>query len=178
MFEEAERQLKRAIEGIFGTKLPMTIGIPDADWKKQYGYPMGAVMIDNVKIVDWIEDGCPESEKTEGDKVTLDFAQAEAEMIFSFHLASPKKVELDQLTLQFLAGISKMFYIGQEQEYRVGQISFRDVLPGPEEERVFERIFSIPLSGTICERVITERGTVEYEGEVSVSPKVLDQGGS
>ena len=173
MFESAERQLKRIIENILG--IPMTIGVPDANWKKQYGYPMGCVMIGTVKILDWIEDGCPETEKEEGDKVVLDYATAEAEMFFDFHLATQKKTELDQLTLRFLAGINKTPYIGEDNEYQVGQISFRDVLPEPEGERIFERIFTIPLSGTITEQIITERGEVEFTGNVSEFPEVLNE---
>lgn len=173
MFESAERQLKRTIDSILD--IPTTIGIPDAKWKKKYGYPLGCVLLGNVTILDWIEDGCPETETEDGDKVILDYATAEAEMIFDFHLATRKKVILDRLTLKFLAGISKLPYIGEDQEYQVGKISFRDVLPEEEEERVFERIFSIPLSGTIVEQEITERGDVEFTGQVSTSPEVLNE---
>jgi len=173
MFEEAERQVLRAVDGIL--KIPITIGVPDANWKKQYGYPMGCVMLGSVKIVDWIEDGCPETEKDEGDDVVTDYAVAEAEMVFDFHLATRKKIILDQLTMKFLAGISKMPYIGRDNEYQVGAISFRDVLPEPEGERVFERIFSIPVSGTITETVVETKGNVEFIGNVSENEEVLNE---
>jgi hypothetical protein len=172
-FEDVERQLKRTIENILN--IPVSIGVPDAKWKKKYGYPMGAVMIDNGDIIDWIEDGSPESQTEQGDKIILEYAVAEADMILSFHLATKKRIMLHRLFIKFLKGMRKLPCIGENKEYQVGKISFKNVLPDPEGERVFEKIISIPLSGTLTETVITEKGTVEYQVEVSTSPDVLNQ---
>lgn len=173
VFEDVERQLKRTIVDILD--IPVSIGVPDAKWKKKYGYPMGAVMIDNGDITEWIEDGNPESTKEEGDKIILEYAIAEADMILSFHLATKKRIMLHRLYIKFLKGMRNLFCIGENEKYQVGKISFKNVLPDPEGERVFEKIISIPLSGTITETVITRKGTVEYQGNVSEFPEVLNQ---
>jgi len=173
VFEDVERQLKRTIEDILN--IPVSIGVPDAKWKKKYGFPMGAVMIDNGDIVDWIEDGNPESTREDGDKIILEYAVAEAAMILSFHLATKKRIILHRLFIKFLKGMRALPCIGENKEYRVGKISFKNVLPEPEGERVFEKIISIPLSGTLTETVITEKGTVEYQGNVSEFLEVLEQ---
>ncbi|MGB3341324.1 MAG: hypothetical protein WBB37_07580 [bacterium] len=174
VFENVERQLKRTIESILD--IPVSIGIPDAKWVKQYGYPMGAVMIGSGDIIDWIEDGNPETETTDGDKIIQEFAIAEAELVLSFHLAATKRVIINRLAFKFLKAMRDTSHIGEKEQYQLGKISFRDVLPDPEGERVFERIFSIPLSGTLTEKVVTGKGEVEYIGNVSASPDVLDQG--
>jgi len=175
MFEEAERQIQLLIENILRErKVPVRIGVPDANWIKQYGYPLAAVMINNVRILDWIEDGCPESQKEEGDKVIVENAIAEAQMIFALHLACTKKTDLDKLTIVLLSGIYQTKYFGAGDEFHIaGEISFRDELPAPEAERVFERIFSINVSGTLTDITVTEKGEVEYVGEVSTEPEVL-----
>uniref|UniRef100_A0A7C6A7R7 Uncharacterized protein n=1 Tax=candidate division WOR-3 bacterium TaxID=2052148 RepID=A0A7C6A7R7_UNCW3 len=165
MFEVAERLLMRKIENIL--KIPMIIGVPDPNWVKAKGYPCGAVMLNNVKILDWIEDGSPDSFQAEGDKVIENYVLAEAEMTFAFHLFSEKKVQLDQLTLKLLYELSRIAILGDG--YSLGSISFRDELPEPEGPRIFERIFAIPLIGDILETVITQKGTIEFIGEVSTS---------
>lgn len=174
VFEDVEQQLKRTIESILD--IPMTIGVPDAKWKKQYGYPFGCVMIDSCKITELIDDGNPESQIEEGDKVILECEICEADMILAFHLATRKKIIADRLAFKFIKGMRTRLYIGEDNKYEIGEISFKSVLPGPEGERVFEKIFSIPLSGTLTEKVVTEKGGVEYIGEVSTSPEVLNQG--
>ena len=174
VFENIERQCQRKFADILN--IPVSIGVPDAKWKKQYGYPMGAVMIDNGDITDWIEDGNPESERVEGDKVIQEFAIAEADLVLSFHLATNKRIMLHRLAFKFLKAIRETPYIGEEDKYKVDKISFKNVPPDPEGERVFEKIFSISISGTLTETVITEKGEVEYIGEVSTSPEVLNQG--
>jgi hypothetical protein len=178
MFEAAERQLKRLIESLFQKPIvPTTIGMPDADWKKKYGYPLGAVMIGSVKIEDWIEDGCPESVTPDGDKLIVETAVCEAQMTFNFHLATGSKVQLEQLTIIFLSQIMKIKYFGEDEEFHfTANPSFRDVLPDPEGERIFERIFTLEVSGTMTDKLITGPGTVEYQGEVSTSIEVLNQG--
>ncbi len=109
MFEAAERQLKRVIESVFQNPIvPVTIGVPDAEWKKKYGYPHGAVMIGSAKIEDWIEDGCPETVKSDGEKLIVETAICEAQMIFNFHLVSASKVQLERLTITFLSQIMKI----------------------------------------------------------------------
>lgn len=173
VFEDVERQLKRTIEDILN--IPVSIGVPDAKWKKKYGYPRGAVMIDNGDIVDWIEDGSPESKREDGDKIILEYAVAEADMILSFHLVTKKRIMLHRLYIKFLKGMRSLSCIGENEKYQVGKISFKNVPPDPEGERVFEKIISIPLSGTLTETVITEKGTVEYQGDVSEFPEVLNQ---
>lgn len=172
VFENIERQCQRKFADIL--KIPVSIGVPDAKWKKQYGYPMGAVMIDNGDIVDWIEDGNPESEKEEGDKIIQEFAIAEAELVLSFHLATKKRIVLHRLTYKFLKAIRDVPYIDEDDQYKVEKISFKNVLPDPEGERVFEKIFSISISGTLTETVVTKKGEVEFIGEVSTSPDVLN----
>jgi hypothetical protein len=173
VFENIERQCQRKIADILN--IPVSIGVPDAKWKKQYGYPLGAVMIDNGDIIEWIEDGNPESERVEGDKIIQEFAIAEAYLILSFHLATKKRIMLHRLSFKFLKAIREAPYIGEEDKYKVDKISFKNVLPDPEGERIFEKIFSISISGTLTETVITEKGSIEYIGEVSTSPDVLDQ---
>lgn len=177
MFEEAEFQIQQLIENILRErKVPVRIGVPDSDWIKQYGYPLAAVMINNVRIVDWIEDGCPESQKEDGSKVIVENAIAEAQMVFALHLACAKKSELDKLTIVLLSGIYQTRYFGTNDEYHFGnEIGFRDELPGPEAERIFERIFTLPVSGTLTNVTITEKGEVEYVGEVSTDAEVLNQ---
>lgn len=174
VFENVERQLKRTIESILN--IPVSIGVPDARWKKQYGYPFGCVMIDSCKITDFIDDGSPESQIEEGDKVILECEICEADMILVFHLATRSKVIADRLAFKFIKGMRSRLYIGKDDKYEIGEISFKSILPDPEGERVFEKIFSIPLSGTLTEKVVTEKGGVEYIGEVSTSPEVLSQG--
>jgi len=172
MFEAAERSLMREIGNIL--KIPMIIGVPDPNWVKSKGYPQGAVMLSSVKILDWIEDGLPEDSYEEGDKVIENYALAEAEMIFAFHLFSDKKIVLDQLTLKLLYEFSKKNLISSpsmgedkgEGEYSIGPLSFRDELPEPEAPRIFERIFAIPLTGDILETVIVEKGSAEFILEV------------
>lgn len=178
MFEEAERELKRVIESVFQDPIvPITIGVPDAEWKKKYGYPHGAVMIGSAKIEDWIEDGCPETVKTDGDKTIVETAICEAQMIFNFHLATKTKVQLERLAITFISKIMKIKYFGHDEEFHfTANPAFRDVLPDPEGERIFERIFSLEVSGTMTEKLITGPGAVEYQGEVSTDAAVLEQG--
>jgi hypothetical protein len=170
MFETAERLLMQEIENIL--KIPMTIGVPDPNWVKSKGYPQGAVMLSSVRILDWIEDGLPEDSYEEGDKVIENYALAEAEMIFAFHLFSEKKILLDQLTLKLLYEFSKKSAIDNQQstvasgQWSIGPLSFRDELPEPEGPRTFERIFAIPLTGDILETIIVEKGSVEFILEV------------
>jgi len=178
MFIVAGIELKRVIEGIFQNPIvPVTIGVPDANWRKKYGYPRGAVLLGSVKIEDWIEDGCPETVKTDGDKLIVETATCEAQMIFSFHLVSTIEVQLEQLTMTFLSQIMKIKYFGKDEEFHfTANPSFRDVLPGPEDERIFERIFTLEVSGTMTDKLVTGPGTVEYQGEVSTNVAVLNQG--
>jgi len=175
IFEEAERQLKRVVEKILqGYKVPVTIGVPDAAWKKQYGYPMAAVMFGSADIVDWIEDGCPETTTEEGGKIIVENAEAEAQMVFAVHLAARIKTQLAKLTVILLAGISRTRFFGDDEEFHfTPPIRIRDELPGSEDERVFERIFSLGVSGTLTDITVTEKGEVEYVGEVSTEPEVL-----
>jgi len=110
VFENVERQLKRTIESILN--IPVSIGVPDARWKKQYGYPFGCVMIDSCKITDFIDDGSPESQTEEGDKVILECEICEADMILAFHLATRKKTIADRLAFKFIKGIRKNISMG------------------------------------------------------------------
>jgi len=178
MFEAAERQLKRVVESVFQSPIvPITIGVPDAEWKKKFGYPHGAVMIGSAKIEDWIEDGCPETVTTDGDKLIVETAVCEAQMIFNFHLVSTSKVQLEQLAIRFISQIMKIKYFGEDEEFHfTANPAFHDVLPDPAGERVFERIFSLEVSGTMTDKLVTGPGTVEYQGEVSTSATVLNQG--
>jgi hypothetical protein len=192
MFEAAERLLKRRIEQILG--ISVIIGLPDPDWIKKNNYPCGAVMLSSVKIADCIEDGSPDSSQDHGDHVIENYCLSEAEMIFAFHLLEKSKVKLDQLTLKLIYELSKSSVInsdllGQTQpdedtapqtttpnsQYALGPLQFRDEQPDPESERVFERIFAIPLTGNIYETIKAPKGTIQYIPAVSTSEDVLKQ---
>jgi hypothetical protein len=178
IFDLAELELKRVIDDIFRDPIvPTEIGLPDANWKKKYGYPRGAVMLGSAQIKDWIEDGCPESVKTDGEKTIVETAICEAQMIFNFHLVARSKVQIGQLTKIFLFRIMQIKFFGKDEEFHfTANPAFRDVLPGPEDERIFERIFTLEVSGTMTDKLITGPGTVEYQSEVSTSIEVLNQG--
>jgi hypothetical protein len=183
MFEAAERLLKRRIEQILG--IPVIIGIPDPAWIKKNNYPCGAVMLNSVKITDCIEDGSPDSSSDHGDHVIENYCLSEAEMIFAFHLMHKDKAGLDQLTLKLIYELSRSSIIdssllgtGPEQEnsnpqYSLGPLQFRDEQPEPEAERIFERIFAIPLTGNIYETIKAPKGTIQYIPDISTSEDVL-----
>lgn len=169
--EETERMMKREIEQIL--KIPVTIGIPDPDWIKKAGYPCGSVIFNSAEIHDVIEDGLPDFEIDQGNNVVQFYVLADANIIISFHLFHEKKAKLSRLTSYFLREFLKKNVLnieiekGYSKDYTIGRpIAFRDELPGPEESRIFERIFAIPLTGDIYETIIVEKGSIEFVLEV------------
>jgi len=54
-------------------------------------------------------------------------------------------------------------------DWSTGLMDFEDSDPGPEDERVFERIISIQLSGNLTRDVLVDKRTLEWE--LAVSPE-------
>ena len=54
-------------------------------------------------------------------------------------------------------------------DWTTGLLDFEDSDPGPEDERVFERIISIQLSGNLTRDVLVDKRTLEWE--LAVSPE-------
>ncbi len=149
MFEKAEKVLRDELHNLLN--IPIVIGIPDPIWVEKTEPPYGVVYLSSCRPIELISAGVEEERVNNGDGTyTVTFLDGEADMRFTFELASRRKKELDELTLTLLKHFATKTFIGEDSEYVVSEIpSFRDELPGEREERIFIRIFTIALVGPL-----------------------------
>ncbi len=165
MFKDAERALSRELKTALG--IEVLIGIPEPEIVEGKEPPFGSVYLSSCRMVDLIPDGVVRQRTFKDGTVEYTEILGEAEMEMEFLLISKSRRQLDDLTLSLLKHFNETPSIGEEGEFVVGTIRFRDELPSPERERKFVRIFTIPVIGPVTRtstgysvREIEQQGTV------------------
>jgi len=152
MFENVERTLANELKTALG--IQVFIGVPDPEILEKTPLPVGAVYLARCRMQDLVPDGVAQVTGTNADgTVNLLYLLGEAEMEFEFQLLTESRRQLDDFTITLLRHFHETPYMGPENEYVIGSITFRDELPGPREEREFLRIFTIPVTGPVTHEV-------------------------